>query len=187
MSLNPKKLDSSVAGLATLTPASSYSVRELIERMIIYSDNDAFNLLTKNIDYQLVKGVHQDLGLPLPQENTPEDFITVKEYAGLFRVLYNASYLSREMSENALSILSHAAYQDGLVRGVGEQVELAHKFGIRKGENGINQLHDCGIVYFPEHPYLICIMTKGSDIQALTQTLQDLSHITYEQVLSLYP
>lgn len=182
-----QQLDPTIPGLPSLSPQSTYSVEDLLERMIIYSDNNAFNLLTLNINYDLVKKIHDDLGVPLPEENTPEDFLTIKEYAGIFRILYNSSYLNRESSEKALKILSGAAYHDGLVAGIDEGIEVAHKFGIRQGNNGINQLHDCGIVYYKDHPYLICIMTKGKDFSSLTRALQDLSRITYDEIKSLYP
>jgi hypothetical protein len=56
-------------------------------------------------------------------------------------------------------------YNDGLKAGIPANIELAHKFGERGiiGMNGREQkqLHDCGIIYYPKHPYILCIMTRG--------------------------
>lgn len=177
--------ESPYPGIASLRPEASYSVQELIERMIIYSDNDAFDTLTLNIDEARLQAVHKDLGLAYPDPTTPEDFITVKEYAGLFRVLYNASYLSRNMSELALSILSRASYQDGLVKGVADGTVVAHKFGVRRTRENANQLHDCGIIYLPNHPYLLCVMTKGDDLAVQTDALGKLSAQVFSTIKSL--
>lgn len=172
--------------ISPMQPNSSYSVEELISRMITYSDNNAFNLLTLNLDYNQVMQVHNDLGLTVLNKDTPQDFVTVKQYAGLFRVLYNSSYLSRSMSEKALSILSQASYHNGLVSGLREEIEVAHKYGVRHGDDGIEQLHDCGIVYYPGHPYLFCIMTKGRDFKALTSTISHLSRVVFDEIDQRY-
>lgn len=177
--------ESPTPGVASMVPHMSYTVEELISRMIIYSDNNAFQLLTTNIDYQLVTRVMQDLGLKVPSVDTPEDFVTVRQYAGIFRVLYNSSYLSRAMSEKALSILASAVYHDGLVKGVGDDsIEIAHKYGVRKGNDRIDQLHDCGIIYYPDHPYLVCIMTKGHDFKTMTSAIQDLTRSIHTEITS---
>lgn len=173
--------------LAPLRLNSDYTVQELLERTIIHSDNNAFNLLALHIPYSQITQVHVDLGLAIPDESTPEDFITVKQYAGIFRVLFNASYLNRTMSESALGILAQAKYRDGLVAGVDKQVEVAHKYGVRHGTDNVDQLHDCGIVYFPGHPYLLCIMTKGTDFPVLTHTLANLSSTIYSAIQNKYP
>lgn len=91
--------------------------------------------------------------------------LTVKEYASFFRILFNSSYLSADNSERALNLLAHTEYHDALPSPQG--VVVAHKFGEAGTENIERQLHDCGIVYLPDHPYLACIMTRGRDAEKL--------------------
>lgn len=179
--------ESPAPNIPSMEPNATYSIEELIGRMITYSDNNAFNLLTLNLDYELITQVHTDLGITIPSESTPEDFVSVKQYAGLFRVLFNSSYLSRSMSEKALDILAQASYHDGIVGGVDPSIEVAHKYGVRQGQNGINQLHDCGIIYYPDHPYLVCIMTKGDTFKVLASTINALSRSIYDEIKLRYP
>jgi hypothetical protein len=46
----------------------------------------------------------------------------------------------------------------------------------------LNQLHDCGIIYYPGNPYLLCVMTRGTDWSALEKTIQTISAMTYKEV-----
>lgn len=170
----------------TLEKGKIYTIEGLIEQMISQSDNVALSLLEKNIDNSLVDKVTLDLGITTATNQTPEDFLAVKEYASLYRVLYNSSYLNREMSEKALEILSESVFQQGIRGRIPDNVAVAHKFGERELEGGIKQLHDCGIVYYPNHPYLLCIMTRGYDYQKLAAVIQDISHQIFQEIPQRY-
>ena len=163
----------------------SYSVRELMRRMIVFSDNDAKNLLLLNLDAKIFDQCYRDLGITIPDVRTPEDFMSVKDYASFFRMLFNASYLNRGFSNAALEILTEVEFKDGLMSGVDKNVEVAHKFGERVNMiNGreVKQLHDCGIVYYPGHPYLICVMTRGQNFGEMAEVIKDISRIVYDEV-----
>ncbi len=162
---------------ATLVPNKEYTVQELINRMIIYSDNESYTLLSKNPPKNILQ-VYSDLGLDISKglADPTANFITVKDYATFFRVLFNASYLSPEYSEKALGILSQITYKGGLVAGMPKDIVVAHKFGERgfDGKTEV-QLHDCGIAYFPKRPVLVCIMTRGEDMRKLQDNIRSLS------------
>ncbi len=174
----------------TLEVNRRYTIEELIERMIVYSDNNTLPLLLNNIDENAFEDVFTDLGLKLPKDNKEDlnDYIIVKSYANFFRVLYNASYLTRTMSEKALKLLSKPYFKQGLMAGVPDTITVAKKFGERSfsdrsdNPNSIKELHDCGIVYYPEHPYLLCVMTKGKDFKKLAKSIADISRLVYETV-----
>ena len=156
-----------------------YSVKELLERMIKYSDNLAVNTLIDNTDPRLVQRVYADLEI-FPEVGELEDLISVRNYAGFFRILYNSSYLNRTMSERALKLLSETTFKDGLVAGVPPGVTVSHKFGERV-ISGTKQLHDCGIVYRPDKPYLLCVMTRGQDFKAMKEVISSLSALVFKQ------
>jgi len=153
--------------------------------MIVESDNDAmFALIAKHREEVL--DVYRALKLPDPNTD-PDDFMSPKSYSAVFRTLFNSTYLRRELSEQALKLLTETTFKDGLVAGIEDSTLVAHKFGVyagydEKGETQ-NELHDCGIVYFPENPYFICVMTKGRDFNVLTTVIKDLSRIAYEGML----
>lgn len=154
-----------------LVQGKTYTINELMERMIIDSDNHAYEVLLEHVSPDIVTQVYTDLGIDIQKLNTENpqgDILTISSYSAFFRVLFNASYLSRTSSEEALSILARTAYKGGLVAGVEPATMIAHKYGERRFLlSDIHQLHDCGIVYNPKSPYLLCIMTKGSDFQHL--------------------
>lgn len=167
-----------------LAPGKAYRLDELLFRSIVHSDNNANTLVFENTDRRTIEMTYRDLGLPLPLQGAPEDFMTVRQYASFFRILFNASYLSRPMSEKALDYLSQSAFRHGIVSGVPEQVAVAHKFGERISavQPGMRELHDCGIVYYPGNPYLLCVMSRGRNFEVLDDIIRDISAITYREV-----
>ncbi len=166
-----------------LTPGNSYTVNQLLESMIINSDNDAKELIFKLVGDDFIIKSMAEIGLKIDESTPSEDFVSVKTYSSFFRILYNATYLNREMSEKALEMLSRAQFREGIPGKLPQKIKVAHKFGERGFvDSNIKQLHDCGIVYLPNSPYLICIMTKGNDFNRLRQTISEISLMVYNQV-----
>jgi beta-lactamase class A len=165
-----------------LVVGQSYPVETLIKDMIADSDNGAMNLLLDNIDDAYLSKVYTDLGLQGPQGGSDYQ-ISAKSYSLFFRILYNATYLSDDMSEKALSILSQASFADGITAPLPKDMVVAHKFGehvIGSGDQVTGfELHDCGIVYFPGKPYLLCVMTHGSSLASVEKMIQGISGLVY--------
>lgn len=179
-----------VKPLKAIEIGNSYTIDDLIFRIIAYSDNNANALLLKNIDVNIYYQVYMDLGIEIPGIRKSEDFMPVKLYASFFRILYNASYLNREMSEKALDYLSAADFTLGLVAGVPSNIVVAQKFGERRITDGryrnVKELHDCGIVYYPGRPYLLCVMTRGDKFELLYTVIKDISYHIYREVNRQY-
>jgi len=164
-----------------------YTVQELLQRMIIHSDNLAYGLLDKFLtrlypDEKIYIKTMQELGLINPEDPTESTF-TVRTYSSLFRQLYNGSYLSFENSDKALDLLAQTKYNKGLPEGIPQNIQVAHKFGEREIlEVNEKQFHDCGIIYYPGNPYLLCVMTRGRDMEALVKTISEISELVYKEI-----
>lgn len=172
-----------------LMEGESYSVEELIRRMIVYSDNEAMALLFNNLSKDDIYKIYGDLGINNPYGTNETDSLSVKDYASFYRILYNAAYLDKEHSEKALALLTETEFRDGLAGGVPNNVKVAHKFGERELSEGEfkNQFHDCGIVYYEKYPYLLCVMTRGENKNNLIEAIKDISKIVFEEVSRSYP
>ena len=166
-----------------------YTVFELIERMIRYSDNNANHLLltTQTINPAPLSELFESLRLPEPGWLRRFDSMSSNVYSTFFRALYNATYLSRGSSERALELLSKSEFREGIVAGVPGTITVAHKFGERllpsKSDTmDMREFHDCGIVYYPKYPYFLCVMTRGKDFNALVGVVRKTSEVVYRAV-----
>lgn len=165
-----------------LTEGATYSVEELVRRALVYSDNTSALLLAQIIGIGEVEESYKRLGVTVPTSG--QDYSTsVRTYASFFRILYNATYLDRKNSERLLSYLSESTFENGLVAGLPPGTKIAHKFGERAvtGEPLV-QLHDCGIVYHPKQPYLLCVMMRGRDFDTIAGAIADISKLVYDHV-----
>ena len=164
-----------------LQPGAMYSIRELLQQMIIYSDNDATLILDNMLPEKVRNKVYDDFGLKTSLSFSPDaDYLCLSDYMRFFRTLYNASYLNKDMSQFALETLCEVYFKDGLVAGSGGN-KIAHKYGqwFSKGES---QMHDCGIVFFGGQPYLLGVMTKGKNVYTLAEVIQGIADIVYQNM-----
>lgn len=160
-----------------------YTTDDLINKMIIDSDNGAEFLLLDNINQTYLDSIYNALNIENP--NGKNDFtISPRAYSLFLRILYSSTYLNQANSEKALDILSKASFNDGLVALLPKEIVIAHKYGeyIVQQNNMPEQieLHDCGIIYYPKNPYLLCIMTKGKDLNSLKFIIQNISSLVYQ-------
>ena len=169
-----------------------YPVKTLLEEMIMHSDNKSMNALVEIIPTDLYKKVNIDLGITVPWIKTPEDFLSVKDMATFFRILYNASYLNRENSEYALKVLSEVDFDKWLRAGIPSNTVIANKFWERwytdeKTGKYIRQLHDCGIIYYSQYPYLACIVTRWDDFDENAKVIATTSKIIFDEIFRAFP
>lgn len=177
-----------------IEPGKSYTVLDLIERTIIYSDNQAYNLLNRSIDNtnKMWLRLFNELGIKKWKRSSDsnEGAISVQNISLFFRVLFNATYLNRENSELALKILSRTRFQKGIRAGLDEGTLAALKFGERTeliNDKDVFQLHECGIIYFEDEPYLLCVMTRGtSGFEVLQESIEGVSRLVFEEMKSQF-
>lgn len=166
-----------------LQPGREYTVDELLRAMIAHSDNNAVNTLLGAMSEEDFFRVYEDLGLRIPNVRDIDDPIGVREYARFLRILYNASYLTKDLSQRALEYLAATAFDAGLKAGLPPAVPVAHKFGESwRGGGSERQLHDCGIVYHRRTPYILCVMTRGTDMRAMAAAIAEVSALVYREV-----
>ena len=159
-----------------------YSLEELVEAMLRYSDNQALLLVYQNTPKGQLRDLYKVLGVETDVLTRVTGTMSVKSFSTFYRILFNASYLNRESSEKILRILNSAEYKKALVGGVPAGIKVAHKFGEGGAMGGERQLQDCGIVYYPGNPYLLCVMAKGGSIESLEGFIRDVSAFVYKRV-----
>lgn len=126
------------------------AIEDLIEEMLLNSDNTAYRILYRNLSMDEVRDVFVALGL--------DDFfdqewkITAKEYTRLLRSLYTANYLNPDHSQFLLEVLSRTTYDEYLGQGVPKDAIFSHKIGENTQKTVIL---DAGLVYIGDRVYLI--------------------------------
>ena len=170
-----------------IQPGHAYSVDQLLQYMVQNSDNNATRLLHEVIDERALANIYINLGLQIPTAGA--DFMSPKTYSLFLRLLYNSTYLTRAMSEKAVELMVESNFSPGLRGGVPESVEVAQKFGERQmvtddGTVTSRELHDCGIIYSPTAPYILCVMSRGDDFDTLATQIREISQLVYDQVNS---
>jgi beta-lactamase class A len=169
-----------------LQDGQAYTVQYLLDLMLKESNNEAANALAQYGGMPLIDNVYHDLGLTLPQPG--QDYkIDTHKYASFFRILYNATYVDRTASEAILKTLTDTSFNQGLNAGVPANTVVSHKFGTRQVSDNTVQLHDCGIIYAPNKPYVLCVMTQGSDFTKLANFIKDASAAVYNAVINDKP
>lgn len=170
----------------SLIADQSYSVEDLIYYMIADSNNDAEIMLYNNMDKKNIEKLYNEVSTYIEANGVDSDHISPKSYSIFFRLLYNASYLNSTFSEKALKLLAKPDFPQGLAAGLPQGIVVAQKFGERdyadkNGKIYQSEFHDCGIVYYPvDNPYMICVMTRGYDLNKLADIIKNISAIAFQ-------
>lgn len=157
----------------------SYSVRQLLELMIVHSDNRATTMLLGHVSPNRFTRTFTDLGLRRPNMGDQQYRMNVRDVSVFLKALYNGAYLSPAHSEYAMELLSRSVFDKGIEAGLPANTVLAHKFG-EAGDPLEKQLHETAVVYLNGNHYLITVMTRGKDIMRLPEAVSALSAVVYK-------
>ncbi|HEU4883627.1 MAG TPA: serine hydrolase [Longimicrobium sp.] len=148
------------------------TVEDAARLMIIISDNTATNLLLDKVPMRTVWARMDSLGLPhtrihsktfLRSTSVAMDssvkyglgVTTPDETVRLFALLHEGRAVSPRMDSLALAILRGNQDDAKLVRWLPDGATAAHKSGdVDQSRN------DCGILYGPDAPVAVCVMTR---------------------------
>lgn len=145
------------------------------------SDNTASLILADQISQEDFTYVYD--GLDIPEKVVGKNpIITVQEYSSILKALYDGSILSNDDSEHILELLTHTEFNEMLPSGVSSEIKIAHKIGLVNKEI----YEDCGIVYMPMRPYILCMVSK-SDRQTAVKRMKNVSHLVYKYIAKLEP
>lgn len=159
-------------------PGSHYTIRELISKMIMYSDNNATYLLQKNVTVKSFKDIFSVIDLPMGDYIDANFRMKIRSYSKLFELLYDGNYLSHANSEYALKLLSKTVFNKGITRNLPSDIEVAHKFGETIEADGNNipaQLHETSIIYLQGNPMLVAVFTKGRNKEKMCDAISSIS------------
>ena len=148
------------------------TVGDAARLMIIISDNTATNLLLDKVPMRTVWAKMDSRGLPATRIHS-KTFLratsvamdssvrygvgvtTPDETVRLFALLHQGRAVSPAMDSLALAILRGNQDDDKLVRWLPDGAVVAHKSGdVDQSRN------DCGILYGPDAPVALCVMTR---------------------------
>jgi len=174
----------------SLEEGKAYTIDQLIDAMIVDSDDSAANLLFDHVDKDQMNEIFSDLGIDFKETKGTQDYISLKLYSLFFRVLYNSTYLNREYSEKALSVLVRVTSDlSGLGALLPKNVNFANRQGAHQIGDGANksfEMYDCGIVYYPAHNYLICASATSNNFDSLKDFLAEIGSRVYTEVKYQY-
>lgn len=160
---------------------ATISVNEAIRLTLSDSDNTAKAVLFNNVPIQTLTDVYNYLDIPSDTDsNTP--VVSAKNYSSILRSLYLSTYLSLDNSEKILSLLTTTPFNDKIAAGVPNGIKVAHKIGVHDTENPKGSIYtDCGIVYVPRRPYILCMMMRDNEENVRTH-MKTMSRIVYDYI-----
>lgn len=154
------------------------TIKELLIYLIKESDNTAFFALTSVVTEEEFNTARLAMGL---SELKDPAQISPKDYANMLRSLYLSTYLRRDFSELALSLMIDTNFSLGLPSGVPKGIKVAHKVGFYL-KGGYH--HDCGIIYDfyndKLYPYSLCIMSNNSTQEESDDIISKVSRVVYD-------
>ncbi len=160
---------------------TTLSVEELIHLTLTQSDNTAQRVLFAQLPDKDLEDVFDSLDIPKELTGT-QPVVTPKNYSSILRSLYLSSYLKEENSNEILAFLTQSPFNDKLAAGIPAEIPVAHKIGVHLGGSQQNEIYtDCGIVYVPKRPYILCMMVKTTEKQAQVY-MEHISKIIYDYI-----
>lgn len=181
ITLQQSDLDSEFGDLYKKGVGYKIKLSDAVKLALEESDNTAIKLIVPRITQEDFENVYQSLDIDL---NTDKNgaIITTKGYASILKALYFSSVLEKEDSEYILNLLTKTKFIDKLPAGVPDNILVAHKIGVfNKNKDEDEAFMDCGIVYIPNRPYSLCILSR-SDEQTARERMAEISRKVYDYV-----
>lgn len=159
----------SCGALNMFTGSVETDIRTLCRLMICISDNTATNRLIRHFGFEALEKGFSEMGLEKTRIRRRlfdasanakgiRNAISPGELGRLLEKLYRGEFVSREVSDYAIEVLTEQQIGHKLGGKLGEDVVIAHKTG-----EDTNLSNDIGIVY-ADRPFVVCFTGHETDV-----------------------
>ena len=187
LEVKEKNIDPDFGNLWKRGAGKKLTVKEAIWLTLTESDNTAKSVLWDQVPEGAMEHVFDSLDIPKERDEVGGAVVTPKNYASILKSLYFSSYLDKEYSNLILEQLTKTKFGDKLAAGIPAGVNVAHKIGVYSPGNPASSIYtDCGIVYVPKRPFLLCLMARTDEDKA-RQWMRGVAQQAYEYVATANP
>ncbi len=185
--LTESDLDSNFGELYKAGAGKVLTIHSLLATMLTDSDNTAARALIHVTQLLNIadpfSDVYDEMGWQEVDFGSKPTYIKINEktLANMFISLYNSTYLNPRDSEAVLEYLDKSKFDQQIAGGVPKGIAVAHKIGIDDVEGTFS---DCGIVYVPNRPYVLCLGSQGTPQAEADRFMQEISRTVYEYVIN---
>lgn len=166
------------------------TIGQLVELMIVQSDNSACNILIDKLKMENVNAMIKKLGCSSDTilqrkmmdfeavKQGRQNYTNVTDMANILEKLYNRKCLDPKSDKAMLEILKRQEDNTIIPAQLPHHIQIAHKTGELDGMN-----YDCGIIYGQSHNYILCMMAEN--VKDEPQVFYDMSAMSlaiYDQI-----
>ena len=134
------------------------TVRDAVAGMIVVSDTPLAVLMSETVGYENIDGTLRSIGATTMEVGNTELPTSAIDLAQLMIAIVSGQGVSGASRDEMLSLMAQEWFAEGIIAGLPGGTSYAHK----SGSLGAN-VHDAGIVWGPGGPYVIVVMTDGSE------------------------
>lgn len=152
-----------------------YTVRELINWMMLISDNTATNELIDIIGFKNINSFIKEhskttvLNRKMMDFKSKDNYTTAKDIASFLKLVYKDPFSFNLMKRNRSN--------NKLLRYIDEEVVLLKKSGLLD-----NVSHEAGIFIKENNDYILCVLTKGYKEEEANKKIATISRRFYEKI-----
>lgn len=152
--------------LDKVADGTKVTVGQLIEQMIVVSDNTATNILIDKIGMENVNNFIKKIGCnetvlgrhmldSAAKKAGHDNYTSPRDMANILEKLYKGKCVDPKSDKKMLDILTKQQWNERIPANLPHDLKIAHKTG-----ELADALHDCGIVFGHQRDYILCIMTR---------------------------
>jgi len=145
---------------------SVYTIEQLVELMVIQSDNTAANMLIDLLGFDYLNRTFREMGLERTnlsrkmmdfrsRDMGVENYTSAREMADILERIFRKGCVCSSVSERSLEFLKSQKVNDRIPRLLPKDTVVAHKTGLER-----QVCHDAGIVFTDNGNFLISAFTK---------------------------
>ncbi len=165
-------------GKATLNQTiGGDSAQDIIMRMIVYSDNDAWDKLNGYLKFKPQQAYLDGLGIKASMTPSNLQFYA-SSMAKLLQLLAGGKLMSSEHQAMVYNYMSHTTMNKLIPAALPADATIYHKYGQIDGV-----LHDASIVEYQGHQFVLVVYTDGGQTTAQTSLIHAVTTAAFNDVM----
>ncbi|KAB2954128.1 serine hydrolase [Heliorestis acidaminivorans] len=162
--------------LKTQAVGSSYTLRQLAQYTIEYSDNSATNMIMRRVGRENFYFFLRLMGAEIIPLGPGKGNIMCARDAGLYlKGVMVLRELHPEYGQEILQHLLNSKFEDRIPAGVPQGVQVANKIGTQ-----VNVINDAAIVLLEGRPYILAVLTSHIHEQEAVGAIAQISRLIFE-------